>query len=652
MPLRTHASDLSIFDPISVSGKILKNRLAHTPTVTNLGCDGSPTQEQIKYYERIARGGVGLIITEGMSIHRTSHPNDHIVRLHDPKSWEGLKSLAEAVRKYDVKILPQLWHVGRQQLWGPKVAPWGVSYSADPFSGVSPHVMSEDEIYEIQDAYIASASKIYELGFDGIELHGAHGYLITQFLSPWTNRRSDKFGGSFENRIRFVREITSRVRKEAGKDFILGIRLDGSEFVKGGLTIEDTEKIVDYLTGNRMVDLIDVGEGNFSLSLETHVPDMHFPEAPYLNIITRMRLASKGIPIIATGRIVNRDVAEDIVSSGQADIVGMSRALLSDQDLPLKWSGSISTRLRNCISCNVCWDNVQKGRKIACIHNPELLADSAIHDLKPSAKRMTINVIGGGPAGMEAAWVAASKGHDVTLWESANTLGGQLINLSQMGGLSGYGSIIEYQKEQLTSYSVSVKKGVKMSSEEIENLDGDLVVLATGSYPIIPEIEMNFTRLIFPSDSDLLRIGEGRGIRALIFDENGGYYAYGPMELLTSLGYSVTLVSSRVELGSRLDYLSKIGLHRRLRENGVCVHLGFQVSEVTPDNVTIQDLYTSKRKEIGPFDLVVWAGERASNDLAFSMALTGKRNFKVIGDAYSPRDIMSAIHEGHSAADP
>ena len=675
----TSAAASPLFEPIQIGRRKLANRLVHVATLGNYGRDGLPTEQQIAYYARRAAGGVGLIVTEGMSVHPSSSPNPAVVRLYAPEAQEGLNRLTAAVHAYGVPILAQLWHVGRQQLWGPSGSAWGVSSLPDALSGVVPHVMTVAEIREIVQAFVDGARAAQAAGFDGVEVHGAHGYLVTQFLSPWSNTRDDEYGGSFDNRLRFLREILSGIRAACGRDFIVGLKLSGSEFVEGGLVPADTQGIVQALRADDLVDLVAINQGNFSLSLERHVPDMHWPQAPFAEIIRSIRLAAGGLPVVAIGRIIDREVAERLLQEGTADLIGMARALISDPDLPRKWRGEVAEPVRRCISCNVCWHIIHGGRGMLCIHNPEVGAEadwlrkaageghrateSAVKPVaEPSGATVgaagspnagvrrlgrIVHVIGGGPAGMEVAWVAASRGLRVTLWERSDELGGQVRFLAAMPGLAEYGDLIRYQCQQLERYGVEVRLGQTVTLDLLTTWEDAVIVVATGSTAQAPPSCLAPLAPLVPDSEALLAVPPSQAGRAVVFDEDGSYYAYGPALLLARRGWRVTLVTSRTDVGWGLDYLSRIGLNRRLRQHGVLVLTGFEAAEVTGEHVLLRDVFTGGERVCDRPDLAVWAGARAARDDLWRLAADDPRLLRPIGDAYSPRKILAAVHEGH-----
>jgi 2,4-dienoyl-CoA reductase-like NADH-dependent reductase (Old Yellow Enzyme family) len=644
-PAGPEAELAPLFEPLSVGSVEVRNRIAHPAVVGNLGAHGLPTDALVAYYESRARGGAGLIVTEGMSVHPSSQPNPAVVHVYDEAARDGLVRLAAGVKSHGAAVLMQLWHVGRQQLWGPTVTPWGMSELPDALSGGVPHVMTTAEIGEVIDSFVACARTAEECGFDGVEIHGAHGYLITQSLSPWSNTRADEYGASVEGRMRLVRRILQRIREACGPAFVLGLKLSGSEFVAGGLTAEDTAAIVAELSGEGLVDLFAIGQGNFSVSLEKHVPDMRFPQAPFIDMIREIRRSST-VPVMALGRFIDPQVGADAVSSGAADLVGMGRALISDPDAPNKWAGTDPEPVRRCISCNECWNSIHRGRQISCIHRVNVVGP--VPSYEPGPTRRRVAVVGGGPAGMEAAWVAANRGHDVTLFEQASALGGAVRLLAEGPGLSEFAGLLDYQEAQLKRFGVRVELGTRIEPGYLAE-NADAVIVATGSKAQPPPAELRGLPVWIPQDESWVLALEQEPGPVLVFDEDGGYYAYGPLLQLAEAGWAVTLVTSRLQVGDGLGHLARIGLERDLRARGVQVLTGLVLSAITDGHLVVEDCLTRSTTALPLPAGVVWAGPRAAVDELWRDGDVGAITGRPVGDAWSPRGIRAAIHEGHHA---
>ena len=361
-------TDRRSLQPIKLGSLEVRNRIAQSATVTNLGRNDAVTDAMIAFYAERARGGVGLIVTEGLSVHPTSVPNTTAPLAYDESLLPGFTKLASAVHDHGAAILGQIWHVGRQALWNPGLIPWAPSGGRDPYSGSTPHVMTDAEILELIEGFAVSAANLRRAGFDGVELHGAHGYLITQFMSPLSNQRTDRWGGSAENRARFALEIIRACRRACGPDFVVGLKMEAHEYIEGGLTLEDAQELVSHIVSTEAPDYIGTGQGNFSPSLEKHVPDMHFGERPFVHLPRGIREVAQGVPVMAISRVQDLDTADDLIEDGTADLVGMTRALLADAHLVRKTAAG--EKPRPCVYCNVCWEFIHTGRVVAVYLRP------------------------------------------------------------------------------------------------------------------------------------------------------------------------------------------------------------------------------------------------------------------------------------------
>ena len=373
---------------------------------------------------------------------------------------EGFKRTAEAVEGAGACLIGQLWHPGRQQLWSPVWSPKGISDQPDAYSWTVPHVMTTDELRQVVDEYVAVAQRLQRCGFGGAELHGAHGYLISQILSPWSNQRSDRYGGSLENRVRFVEEVCDAIRSTCGKDFVIGLKMPGDEGVEGGIDPDEAARITAALVRHGTLDYFAYSQGNFTNSLENHVPDMHFRRAPFLDIHKKIRPAAGGKPVMAIGRIAMPAEAEAAIIEGAGDLVGMTRALIADADWPNKAREGRVNDIRPSSYDNFAWGEIHLGKPLAEIHNPQLGAKGE-SNWRPAgaARKKRVVVVGAGPAGLQAARVAAQRGHDVTLLSASQQLGGKLRWEAGLPGREEYRNVSAWMERQLRDTGAKIELG-------------------------------------------------------------------------------------------------------------------------------------------------------------------------------------------------
>jgi 2,4-dienoyl-CoA reductase-like NADH-dependent reductase (Old Yellow Enzyme family) len=437
-----------LFSPLKVGQRSLRNRVVLAATLTNYAAGHRVTDRWIDFLAERAKGGCGMIVTEVIAVDPAALAHQAIVTGYEAQNEDGFRRTAEAVEGAGACLLAQLWHPGRQQLWAPVRSPKGISDQPDAYSWTVPHVMTTDELREVADAYVSVAQRLARCGFGGVELYGAHGYLITQILSPWSNWRTDRYGGSLENRVRFVAEVADAVRQTCGKDFVIGLKMPGDEGVEGGIDPDEAARITAALVSRGALDYFAYSQGNFTNSLENHVPDMHFRRAPFLDIHKRIRPAAGGKPVMAIGRIAMPAEAEAAILDGAGDLVGISRALIADADWPSKAREGRADDIRPSSYDNFAWGEIHLGKPLAESHNPQLgtTAESTWRPARASRKKRVI-VVGAGPAGLQAARIAAQRGHDVTLISASLRLGGKLRWEAGLPGRGEYHAVLTWMEQ-------------------------------------------------------------------------------------------------------------------------------------------------------------------------------------------------------------
>ncbi len=639
-----------LFSPLRVGRGELRNRVALSATLTNYAMRNRVTDRWIDFLAERAAGGAGMIITEIIAVDPAALAHGAIVTGYDAENEDGFKRAADAVERHGARLVGQIWHPGRQQLWSPVKSPKGISDQPDAYSWTVPHVMSGAELRDVADAFVRVAETLHRCGFSGVELHGAHGYLITQILSPWSNRRADRYGGSLENRVRFVRDVATRIRETCGAGFIVGLKMPGDEGVEGGIDPAEAARITGVLAVSGLIDYFAYSQGNFSLSLENHVPDMHFRRCHFLDIHRRIRPAANGIPVMAIGRIATPAEAEAAIADAAADFVGMTRALIADADWPAKAQGGRVAAIRPSTYDNFAWGEIHVGKPLTEVHNPQL-GNKGESGWTPgrSRRRRRILVIGGGPAGMQAARIAGERGHEVTLFGASPHLGGKLALAGRLPGCDEYAGLVNWMTSRLRAAGVKTELGTVFQPQDLAGAKPDCVILAAGAHQRAPEkisgegMSARDWALSFPS-------AHGGGGAAVLFDMDHSAATYAVADALAARHRRLVLLTPRMQLARDVNYCSAIGIYRRLY--GADATLIFAAEPVAQRNgvLTWRNVFTGRTQDIANVDVFVWSTPRIADDSLAEPLRQAGLDVRLVGDCVSPRNLMCAIHEGEAVA--
>ena len=647
-----------VFTPIRIGSMTVPNRIARTAHGTALGRDGD-FQPLIDYHVARARGGIGLAIIEIAGVHPSSPGT--IIGWTD-EAIAGWEQMAKAMAPYGTKVVQQLFHGGHHILPVDGSPPWSASTVPDPAIGVTPIAMTHDQIAEILASYAATAVRAQAGGFDGVEIHSAHGYLPGQFLSPITNRRDDEYGGPLENRLRFVREVIDAVREATGPDFVVGVRLSSEEGVPGGLAVDDSAEIAKAIEATGKIDYINVSLGGY-YRFDKMIGGMNEPRA-YEMPKSAPVTAAVSLPTLVTGRFLTLEDAEQVLAAGEADLVSMVRALIADPDLPRKTREGRESEVRPCISCNACVGVVFGPRqRLGCAVNVSAGDEDLFGDafLEPVASPQSVVVVGGGPCGLEAARTAALLGHRVTLFEAAAELGGQVRYARKAPFHEDVGRIVDFQVSEMDRLDVDVRLGVAADVSSMTDVGADAVILATGSTPRRdgfqarrPGEPVAGTDLPHVYSSWEILSGEATiGERALVLDDTGLYEPIAVAEYLLDQGASVVFATQFPTVGFRIgpvwDLYAKPALERltgQAFELAARAHL----RSIAKGSVELGNLDADGLERKLDIDTVVLAsGNDSVRGLEGKLADTGIP-VVVVGDALSQRGLMTAIHDGYHAA--
>lgn len=647
-----HATYPHLFSPVTIRGVTLGNRVVMNPTSTALARDRFPTAAQAAFYEARARGGAGLIISEGLRAHWTNCGATSI-GMFKPEVVTGLRMIAARVHPHGARLIGQILHGGRQHHRHAPHLLWAPSAVACPYSGYVPHAMTTAEVEAVRDSFVTAAARLREAAWDGVEVHGAQGHLVQEFLSPLTNRRADRYGGDFERRLTFALEVMRGIRAECGADFIVGFRLATSEFVDGGLSLDDAVRMAQALEAHADIDYLALSQSNFT-SIAAHIPDRHTPPHLYSDHAQRVRAALSRTPVIATARIRTPDEAEALLADGCADLVGLSRPLICDPAWARKAQHGAAATIRRCIYCNVCWHSITTGGAITCVHNPSAGREAELGEVERAPVARHVVVVGGGPAGLAAAEAAALGGHEVTLLEKSAQLGGQVAHAARIPGDHELANVIDYLAGQLARLGVTVRLGSNASAEDIAAMDADVVIVATGSRLDRANLPDGGAIAVFSAFDVWKAVSAPHGgapKRAVLLDADGHFASFAIAEYLAQHRIQVYFVTRHLAVGHDIPAASLTEMIGRLDAGDAVFFPAHWLRRCEGRSAVLQHVYSRREKRIEAIDaIVVVGGHRAQDDLYHALcAMQPRAQIKLVGDAMAPRSIHDAVHEGHAA---
>lgn len=641
-----------LFAPIALGRRQAKNRIMRVATTANLADRNRVGERLFEFYRTLAKGGVGTIVTEALRISPQEEFGPGALVAYDRCAIAGLRRLADVCHDEDALLIGQLNHGGRQHLASRVIAHLvAPSAIACPRSGGVPHVLSPDEIRALINMYIMSAVYCLEAGMDGVEIHGAQGHLIQQFVSPFSNRRTDEYGGSAEKRLRFPREIVDGVRRRIGRQPIVGYRLAVEEFTPGGLGLEQALEIAKALTADGQLDYLSLSQGNFN-SIDTHLPDRHWPVLAFQDLQSRFKSEVSNMVIVASTRMQGPEQAERVLAAGDADMIGLCRALLVDPDWPNKALSGQVEDIRRCIACNQCWGWIAGGDAIACATNPVAGREYRFNKATRAARPHHVVVVGGGPAGLEAARVAGQRGHRVTLLEAERELGGRLKRIHHIPNYEEMRHLLDFLILQAEKAGVSIKTGTRASAENVLAEKPDLIIIATGAVPTAPDVPGDGSVPVLTGDESVdLTGGDRRNV--IMMDEDGYYWSAAMAESLAASGKHLTIATRFFEVFREIPMVSRIAMLREMDKRGVELKPNMYVSRTSRGGAVLCHYLTQREEWVEDVAAVVWVGSaRANGRLAEELRRAGVEpsRIHVVGDAFSPRRLPQALLEAHTAA--
>lgn len=637
-----------ILAPYKLGGVTLKNRLVMLPHGTSMVRDGGITEDDIAYYEQRAKNGPGLMITGAAVVHPTSAVRTRkLVEPYNEATLEGLKKRVDVLHGHGVAVVGQLIHLGREMIGGEfdnaPLAPSPLRSPRDPFA---PHALDERQIAMIVEAFGHSAANLKKTGHDGAEIHGAHGYLVGQFLSPATNLRSDRYGGSLENRMRFMREVIASIRRHCGDDFLLGLRLSADEEIADGLMIQDNVQISKALAADGSVDYLSITLGTRG----QYVKDVTAPEAAASRAAGIIREAC-GLPIIVGQRITRPEVAERMLAEGMADMVGMARSFIADPDWVLKASNGTADRIRPCLGLNQ--DCRSFSPHLHCAVNPmagrEL--DPEFQDGNRTARPRRIAVIGAGPGGLEAARIASLRGHAVTLFEATDGIGGQFLYAASLPHRADLRRLIDHLKGELRHQQVTVELNTRIQSARELIGAYDCAVVATGA--VANPLDPDFAKDGITTWFDIIENGppapKGSG-RAIVVDDGSAFWwTYGVAEALSEAGWKVLVATPSTMIAGAIPTESVGPLLARLGRGGAEYRVLTQLFEFESGKAQLANLTSGEIEELACDLVVMQTGRSPVTGLYAELGLAGMEAYE-IGDCVTPRRVSYALFEASKLA--
>lgn len=647
---------------IELAGRTLRNRIVHASMTTRMQANGHVTDSLIRYHVNRALGGVAMTVSEPLAMIR-QQAGVPKVQVREADRHDGLKRWAEAVESLDCRLLAQVQDPGRGRHYpGRSAFAIGPSHLPDDLSWSMPHALDTGEIERMIEDFAESSAILRRCGFSGVEISAGHGHLFHQFLSPHANRRDDEYGGDRKGRTRLVANLMAAIRAACGRDFIIGLKLAGNDGVPGGVDWQEAAEIAAILTRDAPMDYITFAQGAHARSLELHIPDRYGPPMPYMDRIRALRASVGDVPLMGLGRITDPAEAEGLVARGDCDLVAMGRTLLADPAWFDKAVQGRTAEIRYCLSCNTCWGyTIMHHSTLRCVNNPRVGRPNEADYRPPRAdRRRRVVVVGAGVAGLEAAFVAAGRGHEVTVFGRSREVGGRTRLRSRLPGGETVTSIADYTFPMASRSGARFELGHLATVDDVLACRPDAVILATGGEMVPPDWLPTEARTegLVPDLSDALwgviDLSARQPGVAVIYDMDHSDAVYAAAEHLHGLFERVVLVTPRETIAEDMWMVARQGILRRMLEKRIeIVRLAEPVwtGALEEGELECRNVYTGDRIVISDVAFFAYATPRAPRaGLAAPLRGAGVAVTRV-GDCRSPQDLMFATTEGHAAGE-
>ncbi len=628
-----------LFTPFQIKNLTLKNRIVLPPLASFLiEKGGGITDRAVEHYRRRAAGGPAMVIMEACAVSPEGVVSENQARIDSDRLLKGLSRIAEAIRAEGAVPAIQIHHAGRQTS-AKVIKRLPMAPSPLPCPAIRGDVapLTVEQIQELVNKFADAAVRSREAGFELLEIHGAHGYLINQFLSRYSNIREDGYGGDIAGRTRFALDIIAEIRNRLGSSFPISFKISAQEFVPDGLTVEESIDILKLLVAAG-IDAVQVSAGNDSTP-EWICQPMFMQKACLVDSAAAIKKALK-IPVMAVGRINDPWTADNIIAKGMADLVCIGRGLMADPEMPIKAQEGRFDEIRTCIACNTCMQSIYRKGRLECLVNPALGREQEMQ-IVPTTQPKKVMVVGGGPGGLNAAWVAAKRGHEVHLYEKQSYLGGQLVPGSKTAYKREMQSLINFQKRQVELNGVICHMGQEVTAETVQKENPDVVILATGSRPVLPPVEgIDETSVV---TFDVVLSGNVQEKKSTVII-GGGSTGCEVAYHLSEMGSPVTIVELMPKIGGDIEAVTKKLLLRKLKENNVRILTEHRLLRVGKNSLVvagpdgIETVIEAQR-------VVIAIGIRQDDTIHQQIKSLGYETH-VIGDCLEPRTAKTAIYEG------